>query len=119
MVVFRPGLKLLVLESVALDHLSGYEWRDYVASSCSICKPKPIIALSYRRMMFWLHAPAHPSVLSCAAELSLHCVIPASQDIQGHGYGSDRSFWQGGRTKHFKRNNCFLCMKKSRRSRAK
>jgi hypothetical protein len=30
----------------------------------------PIIALSYRRMMLWLHAPAHPhQYLTCAAEL--------------------------------------------------
>ena len=60
--------KQLVLESVALDHLSGYESR-LTCESCSICKPKPIITLSYQRMMLRPQAPAHPSVLSCAVEL--------------------------------------------------
>jgi hypothetical protein len=40
------------------------------AAVAAFASLNPIIALSYRRMMLWLHAPAHPhQCLSCAAEL--------------------------------------------------
>lgn len=126
MVVFRPGLNYwywkVLLWIIYLDMNRDREITlQVVVVVAGFASLNLSLPFSYRRMMLWLHAPAHPSVLSSAAELLYTMRFELLKIYRGHGYGSGSSFWQRDRTKHFLREKCyFLCMEKeSSRSRAK